>query len=148
MLRRTISTAAVTLMLATGLATGLTTQTPVATAAPVYDNSIGYVKVPDQVRKGRCASYRLNWKFNPPTDAWTVVARIRTPRNFSIASQFWDANSPNKLGQTQGHLPIRLCGSSVRPGRYRVDMQMIYDEGREQTTVNRAPTYFRLLRRR
>ncbi len=147
MVRRTISTAAVSLL----LALGLTTATPAvttATAAPAYDNSIGYVKVPNQVRKGKCASYRLNWKFNPPTDAWTVVARIRTPRHFSIASQFWDANSPNKLGQTQGQLRLRLCGSSVKPGRYQVDMQMIYDEGREQTTVNREPTYFRLLRRR
>ncbi|WP_148616036.1 hypothetical protein [Nocardioides rubriscoriae] len=142
MLRRTVLAVAVPLLLAVGL---LTAPPSPAQSIPV-SNSIGIVKVPDQVRKGNCAKYRLRWNFNPPSDQWTVIVRIRTPRGFSIASQFWDSNSPNNLGREEGRLRIPLCGSSVRPGRYKVEMQMVYSEGRDNYTVNRHPTYFRLLR--
>jgi hypothetical protein len=143
MLRRTIVTALTTLLLATGL-----TSAPTATAAVTYDNSIGIVKMPDQVRKGKCAYYRLNWRFTPPSDQWTVLVRIRAPRGFSVATQFWDSNARNNLSRKQGHLPIQLCGSSIKPGRYTIEMQMVYDTSiRDRYTVNRRPTHFRLLRR-
>ncbi|MDO9456487.1 hypothetical protein [Nocardioides sp.] len=144
MLRRSIFTTLVSLLLAAGLMTAA----PTARADVPYDNSIGIIKVPNQVRKGNCAKYRLRWDFNPPSDEWTVIGRIRTPKGFSIVSQFWDSNSPNNLGREKGRLRIQLCGSSVKPGRYKVEMQMVYSVGRNTYTVNRRPTYFRLLRHR
>jgi hypothetical protein len=144
MLRRSI----LATVIAVVLAVGLMSATPTVTAAPAFDNSIGIVKVPDQVRQGNCGSYRLRWRFNPPSDQWTVTANVRTPKGFSIVSQFWDSNARNKLARTQGHLKVRICGSSIKTGRYKIQMKMIYTDGRDNVTVDRAPTYFRLLKRR
>lgn len=130
------------------LAAGLTAAVPSAPASAAYDNSIGIVKVPDQYRKNNCADYVMRWSFKPPSDQWTVIAKVRSPRYQNVHSQFWDSNSPNNLGKKWGSLKFRMCSASAPAGRYRVDMQMIYDSGfRQTTTVNRAPTYFRLVQR-
>ena len=145
MLRRVIATATVSLALVAGATTA---SAPPAGAA--FDNSIGIVKSADHRWKGGCADYTIRWNFTPPTPDWTVVARIRSPKGFSIRSEFWDSNSPNLLGQLRGKKRVPLCGSSVKPGRYKIEMQMIYtdaDNDRVTHTVNRAPTYFRLTRR-
>ena len=142
MLRRLSSTVA-SMLLALGLAAAL----PSAPAA-AYDNSIGVVKVPNQIRKSGCADYLLRWGFTPPTPEWTVLARIRNPRGESVASLFWDADSTNNLGRTHGHLKFQLCGASAPVGRYSISMQMIYTDRRDRYTVNRQPTHFRLVQRR
>ncbi|MFB9311702.1 hypothetical protein [Nocardioides plantarum] len=142
MLRRSRSAVA-SILLAVGLAVTLP-----SSPAAAYDNDIGVIKVPNQIRKGGCAGYLLPWSFTPPTEDWTVVARIRNPRREGVASFYWDANAGNNMGRTHGHLTFQLCGASAPVGRYSVSMQMIYNEGRDLYTLNRAPTHFRLVQRR
>jgi hypothetical protein len=141
MLRRSLSAVASLL-----LAAGLATITPAPPAA-AYDNSIGTISVPDQVRRSGCAHYLLRWSFHPPTDEWMVTAVIRNPRREGVASMVWDAGSTNNLGRTKGSLKFELCGASAPVGRYSVSMQMIYTDRRDRYTVNRQPTYFRLVKR-
>lgn len=146
MLRRTLAA----VLIAPGLATVATAP---AQAGPSYDNSIGKITAPTQVWRGKCAKYTIRWKFTPPAEStgWTVVSRIRTPKGFAIRSEFWDSEvpPPNKLGRLQGQLKVPLCGSSIKPGRYKIEMQMIYSVGdRDSFTVDRAPTYFRLVRKK
>lgn len=142
MLRRSLT--AVASMI---LAVGLTTAVPSAPAS-AYDNSIGVVRVPDQIRKGGCADYLVRWGFRPPTPDWTVTATIRDPRKRAVQSLFWDSNSPNNLGRTSGSLRFEMCGASLPVGRYSVSMQMIYTDRRDVFTLNRQPVYFRLVQRR
>lgn len=142
MLRRML----IVTMVSAALLAGLLAATPTTTAAPVFDNSIGTVSVPDQRWRRLCHDYLMQWTFRPPNDDWQVRAKVRTPKGFPIRTEFWDADSGNKRGQRQGYLRFELCGSSVKPGRYSVHMVMLYNEGREVITRYRKPTYFRLFR--
>ncbi|WP_139983680.1 hypothetical protein [Nocardioides litoris] len=147
MFRRILASSAAGLLLAAGLSAA---PTPAPPASAAVDNSIGVITAPRQAWKPQCARYRLNWRFTPPAgnDGWTVIANIIEPRGFSIRSEFWDSNSPNKLGQTTGSLTFPMCGSSIKPGRYKIKMQMIVTDGRDEITLNRAPTYFKIFRKR
>lgn len=149
MLRRTLIAALTSLLLAAGLLTAVGTTSSPATAAPRFDNSIGIVKVPTQKRRGNCAKYTLRWRFNPPTPDWQVAAVIRAPKGFSVGSEFWDSDVDRpKFSALEGSRLFQICGSSVKPGRYKVQMTMIYDvNSRTSVTKHRAPTYFRLVRR-
>lgn len=159
MLRRLLTSLVVGLLVAAGALVAAPTPAS-ATLAPApattersaarFDNSIGRITAPDQVLRGGCRLYRLRWRFTPPpNDGWTVISQILGPRGKSVRSVFWDSNSPNKLGRKQGRLRFPLCRESVRPGRYRITMRMIYTPpgARDPLTKRRQPTYFRLLRR-
>ena len=145
MLRRSLTAAIVSLLLSVGLLTAA----PSATARERYDNSIGIITAPDQRYQGRgCNKYLVRWNFNPPTEEWSVLMRIRTPKRFSIRSELFDSGYTDKMGQEVGRKRFPLCGASVKPGQYKIEMQMIYTVGRDTVTKNRAPVFFRLMRRR
>ncbi|MCW2815896.1 MAG: hypothetical protein JWN84_3351 [Nocardioides sp.] len=147
MLRRTLLAAIASLLLFAGLLTA----PPTATAIE-FDNSIGKITAPDQQWRGRCARYQIRWNFNPPTDDWSVIMRIRTPKGFAVRSELFDSGyikpdgTKSLMGREEGRKRIDLCGSSIKPGRYKINMQMIHSEGRQNITRNRAPVYFRLFR--
>ncbi len=147
MLRRTLIATIVSLLLSAGLLTA----PPTATALE-FDNRIGKITAPDQQWRGKCSTYRIRWNFNPPTDEWSVVMRIRSPKGFAVRSELFDSGYVNPdgskqlMGREEGTKRVQLCGSSIRPGRYKIDMQMIHTEDRTNVTRNRAPVYFRLFR--
>ncbi|MEO9323440.1 hypothetical protein ABFT23_08120 [Nocardioides sp. C4-1] len=117
---------------------------PPAQAAIRIDNSIGFATAPDQKWRGGCARYAIRWDYRPPNDEWAVKVQIYAPRGFRIHHLLLDAGAD----PTRGTERVTFCGSTVKPGRFKMISTMIYDVGREVHYVRSDPTYFKLYKPR
>lgn len=117
---------------------------PPAQAAVRIDNSIGFATAPDQPWRRGCARYTIKWDYRPPNDEWAVKVQIYAPRGFQIHHLLFDAGADPAKGAEK----ITLCGSSVKPGRFKMISTMIYDEGRDVRYLRSDPTYFKLVKKK
>jgi hypothetical protein len=137
MARRCARLLALVLLLA-GLAVASPTATP--TAGADY-KPYGRAMAPDQTLKRGCRNYKLSWVLKPPSDEWSAIITVYTPKGRKAAGILLDANAPDPL---RGSRWFKLCRASVIPGRYKVGMLVIWNEGRDRFQAPVAPTYFRM----
>jgi hypothetical protein len=127
-----------------GATAGATRDRPVARAQAGYPD-YGSADVRNQRLRRGCHTYRVEYVLRPPTPDWSAVVQLYTPRNRRLGTLLLDASRPDPL---VGHRGFEICGVTVAPGRFRIQVELIYTDGREDHRALTRPTYFRLTRRR
>ncbi len=142
MLRRTISITAALAMLLTAL---LALPAPAGAQQQRDYPWYGHADVRNQVLRPGCRNYRVDYVVRPPTGEWSAIIQLYTPRNRKMGTLLLDANAPDPL---RGSKPFRICRPTVRPGRFKVQMEVIYTDGRDRESALTRPRYFRLTKHR
>ncbi|WP_134766392.1 hypothetical protein [Nocardioides sp. 1609] len=125
-------------------ASAATTTTVVPGVVGTYPD-YGSADVRNQRLRRGCHTYRVDYVLRPPTPDWSALVQLYTPRSRKLGTLLLDANRPDPL---VGHRGFEICGVTVAPGRFRIQVELIYTDGREEYRALTRPTFFRLTRRR